>query len=189
VLNLIVIGLIGMPGAGKGECVHIALNAGFKVIQMGELVRAMTRYLGLDLTDENIGEVAHSEREKYGYGIWAERTLEEISKFNYRPDDMLIIDGIRGEAELKIFRDAFGDRLKTIAIKMPDKKRFELLQQRNRSDAPMSWEDFIERDKREDKWGIKNALDDADYIIFNTGTLSELKNEFRELLINIQNNS
>ena len=65
---------------------------------------------------------------------------------------------------------------------MPAEKRFELLKQRKRSDAPMTQQEFEERDAREAKWGIQKAIDRADYILYNTGSLEELKRSFKELL-------
>jgi dephospho-CoA kinase len=69
---------------------------------------------------------------------------------------------------------------------MPKARRFELLRQRSRSDAPLTSDEFEIRESREGKWGINEALDDADYIILNTGTLEDLKESFNELLNIIQ---
>ena len=179
---MIVLGLVGMPGAGKGECAKYAQKLGFKVVNMGDLVRLETENQGLELKDENVGRIAHSEREKHGYGVWARRTLGNLKEMNIKPDELIIIDGIRGSTEVDVFINAFLDKFKTIAIKMPKEKRFELLQQRKRKDAPISRADFDARDERESKWGIKDAIEKADYIIFNTGTLDELRASVKELL-------
>ena len=94
----------------------------------------------------------------------------------------MIIDGIRGGAEIEVFKAAIGEQFKTIAIQIPDERRFELLKLRKRSDAPLTWEEFKRRDQREGRWGISEALDEADFILYNTGTLDELKESFIELL-------
>ncbi|WP_455392230.1 AAA family ATPase [[Eubacterium] cellulosolvens] len=179
---MFVLGLIGMPGSGKGECANQARETGITVINMGDLIRERAMDLNLELNDENIGSLAHTEREKFGYNIWAKRTLERINELNLEKNDLIIIDGIRGDAEVLVFREAFGERFHTVAIKMSDEKRFELLKHRNREDAPESMEEFMVRDERESKWGIRNALEDADYVLFNTGTLGDLKNSFINLL-------
>jgi dephospho-CoA kinase len=176
------LGLIGMPGSGKGESARIARELGMTVVNMGDLVREYTKQLNLELTDDNVGSVAHTEREKFGYGIWAERTNEKIKALDLNSNDFVIIDGIRGDAEVSVFQEVFTDEFKTIAIKMPAKRRFELLKNRNRTDAPITWEEFNKRDEREAKWGIKNALEQADYILINNGTLNDLEESFKELL-------
>jgi dephospho-CoA kinase len=179
---MIILGLVGMPGAGKGECAKFANKLGFKVINMGDLVRLETEKQGLELKDENVGKIAHGERKKHGYGVWARRTLRKIEKMNLKSDECVIIDGIRGSAEVDVFINAFLDRFKTIAIKMPTERRFELLQKRKRKDAPISRAEFDERDERESKWGIEEAIEKADYFLFNTGTLDELRRSMKELL-------
>ncbi len=176
------IGLIGMPGSGKGECARAAREQGLNVVNMGDLVREHVEKMDLDMTDENIGGVAHSEREKFGYGIWAERTVNRIKELDMQTSEHLIIDGIRGDAEVTVFRDVFGENFYTFAIQMPQDRRFELLQKRCRSDAPITRAEFDIRETRETKWGIEEAIDQADYIISNTGTLQELKKSFNELL-------
>jgi len=183
---LIVIGLIGMPGSGKGECARMAEDFSIPVFHMGDLVRDLTRKRKLELTDEHVGSIAHSEREKFGYGIWAKRTLAKIEGLTLQPNEIIVIDGIRGESEISVFHDAFGEDFKTVAVKIPEEKRFQLLQQRKRSDAPISQKEFSVREEREVKWGIKKALEEADYIIFNTGTLPELKASFMALLEKIK---
>ncbi len=180
------IGLVGLPGTGKGECARIARNQGYHVVSMGDLVREHTKNQGLEMTDENIGSNAHAERERFGYDIWAKRTVQKIIQLNLPPSGVVIIDGIRGDAEVKIFLDSFAGAFKTVAVLMNDKKRFELLQKRNRSDAPVSWGEFKARDTRESRWGIHRAIKNADYIIFNNGTIEELEDGFKELLSLIQ---
>lgn len=175
-----------MPGAGKGECANIARKSGITVFNMGDLIREHAKKLNLELTDENVGKIAHSEREKFGYAIWAKRTMEKLVKLDLKNLDLIVIDGIRGEAEVNVFKNHFTDNFKTIAVKMPTEKRFELLRQRQRSDAPITREEFDERDARETNWGIRNAIEKADYIFFNNGTLLELRESFKELLEIIQ---
>jgi dephospho-CoA kinase len=175
-----------LPGAGKGECARIAEKAGAMIISMGDIVREYAKKLELEKTDKSIGSMAHSQREKYGYGIWAKRTVEKIVEISNSDDPTIVIDGIRGDAEVVVFKDTFNKDFKTVAVKMPAQRRFELLKDRKRSDAPISWEEFLLRDERELKWGIQRAIDDADYIILNTGTLDELEESFNELLLLIQ---
>jgi dephospho-CoA kinase len=171
-----------MPGSGKGECAKLAREQGLTVINMGDLIREHTVNSNLELIDENIGKTAHSEREKFGYDIWAKRTMEKIKTMNMPENDMIVIDGIRGDSEIAVFLDAFGDDFCSIAVKMSADKRFELLKQRKRNDAPMTRQEFDTRDAREAKWGLKKALENADYIIYNNGTISDLNDSFTELL-------
>ncbi len=171
-----VIAVTGMPGSGKEEFVSVVLEEGIFVVRMGDVVREYVKDLGLELTDDNVGRTANGERDKHGFGIWAERTVPQVKGEN------VLIDGIRGDAELKVFRKAFGEETITVGIHCSPKTRYKRIVQRNRRDAPMTWEAFEGRDRRELGWGIGNALALSDYMIINEGTLADFKNSVKELL-------
>ena len=165
-----------MPGSGKEEFVNVAIEMGMFVLRMGDVAREYVRKQGLELTDDNVGRIANMEREKHGLGIWAERTVPLVK------GEEVLIDGIRGDAELEVFRKAFGEDMVTIGIHCSPKTRYKRIVQRNRRDATMTWEAFESRDSRELGWGIGNALALSDYMIINEGTLVDFNNSVKELL-------
>lgn len=165
-----------MPGSGKEEFVKVAMEEGIEVIRMGDVVRDYVKEQGFELTDDNIGRIANEERKKHGLGIWAERTLPLVS------GERVLIDGLRGGAELEVFKNAFGDDIVIIGIHCSPKTRYRRIVERNRSDATMTWEAFQGRDSRELGWGLGNALALSNHMVINEGTLEEFKNSVRELL-------
>ncbi len=165
-----------MPGSGKEEFVKVALGEGINVVRMGDVVRAEVQKRELELTDANVGKIAHEERKKHGYGIWAERTLPLVKS------DVVLIDGIRGDAELEVFKKAFRDDMIVIGVHTSPKTRYERIKSRMREDATMSWEAFCKRDSRELEWGIRNAVALCDLMIINEGSLSEFRENIRNLL-------
>jgi dephospho-CoA kinase len=175
-LYLKVIAVTGMPGSGKEEFVSVAIEMGISVLRMGDVVREYVRKQGLELTDDNIGRVANKERKEHGLGIWAERTVPQVS------GEKVLIDGIRGGAELEVFRNAFGDDIITIGIHCSPKTRYKRIVKRKRSDATLTWEAFIGRDRRELAWGIGKAIASSDHMIINEGTLAEFKKSVKEIL-------
>jgi dephospho-CoA kinase len=181
-MKLIVV-LVGMPGSGKEEFIKIAQKKGFTIVRMGDTVRDEARKRGLEATDKNIGTLAHSEREKHGYGVWAMRTLARINKSD---EKNVVIDGCRGDAEVAIFKQNFGD-LDLVAIFAPPEIRAKRLGMRGRSDGPVTAEDVFERDQRELKWGIGNAFIMADYMIVNEGTLEEYHTAIDRVLSRLNN--
>src|SRR3990170_1608294 len=100
-----VICVTGMPGCGKEEFVRIAQERGLAIVRMGDVVREEAKRRGLKFSDETVGGMAHEERVKHGFGVWAERTIPRVR------DETTVIDGIRGREELEVSRRAFGDRL------------------------------------------------------------------------------
>ena len=118
-----VIAVTGMPGSGKEEFISVVTEEGTFVLRIGDVVREYVKEQGLKLTDDNVGRVANEEREKHGFGIWAERTVPLVK------DDNVLIDGIRGDAELEVFRKAFGEDIVIIGIHSSPKTRYERIVQ------------------------------------------------------------
>jgi dephospho-CoA kinase len=165
-----------MPGSGKEEFVSVARDEGLFVVRMGDVVRSFVKNRNLELTSEIVGKIANKEREQLGLGIWAQRTLPLVE------GEIVIIDGIRGDAEIEVFNEALGDDLILVGVSASPKTRFERIKSRGRSDATMTWEEFLRRDDREIGWGIENAIALCEYIITNEGTLEEFREKIRSLL-------
>lgn len=165
-----------MPGSGKEEFVKVARELGFEVIRMGDLVREETKKRGLHMDDQSVGGLANEEREKHGPDIWAVRALPKLV------GQRIIIDGIRGIAEIEIYKKAFLTNLFVISIEASRNIRYERIMRRRRKDATLTKEQFDERDEREKGWGIDQAMADADIVVINEGTLEEFRKEAERVL-------
>jgi len=171
-----VVVLAGMPGSGKEEFVLVARSLGYDVVRMGDVVRAEATKRGVQNSDKGVGGFANAERQAHGYDVWAKRCLP------YVQEQRTVIDGSRGLEELEVFRQAFGDEVKLVAIHSPRKQRYQRLIQRGREDAPKSWEEFLERDRRELSWGLGSLIAMADTMLVNQGGLEDFKRRAKEYL-------
>ncbi len=165
----------GLPGSGKSEAVHVAEEAGLKVIKMGDEVRAEAARRKLLINDKNLGGIANEMREREGAGIWARRCLGKLK------GDEVVIDGIRNIEEVETFRKNIDDFI-LIAIHASPKTRYERLTRRGREDDSLSLEDINRRDKRELGWGIGNVVSMADIILTNEGSLEEFRGKIKQIL-------
>jgi Dephospho-CoA kinase len=168
--------LVGMPGSGKEEFKKVAMELGWEVVSMGDVVRNYTTSLGLELNEKNVGSVASSERETKGMDIWARRTLEKIK------NKKTVVDGIRNREEVEFFKKNLGEKLVLVAIFSSEKTRFQRIINRGRLDDVKNIEEFEERDRRELSWGLGNVISKSDYFIVNEGTLEEFKEKVRSFL-------
>ncbi|MCK5109485.1 MAG: dephospho-CoA kinase, partial [Methanosarcinales archaeon] len=91
--------------------------------------------------------------------------------------DIVVIDGIRGLAEVDLFRTELGDDFMLISIVAPIDIRLERISRRKRSDSVTDLDALKARDERELKWGLYEALESADHVIRNTDTLDEFLTE------------
>ena len=176
------IGIVGMPAGGKGEFSRIARSLGIPVIVMGDVVREEALRQGLTGTDTNLGEVAGRLRNERGMAAIAELTLPAIER---EDAPLVLVDGIRGDAEVGFFRERFPGFL-LIGIDAPFTARLARLSSRGREDDVMTEEELVLRDRREISWGLGRALAGADYLLCNDGTVEEFEGKVRALLKEIR---
>jgi dephospho-CoA kinase len=176
-----VIGVVGLPASGKGEFSKIAAETGIPVIVMGDMIRAAVLKAGLEPTDTNFGATANRLRAESGMDAIAALCLPEIMK---QTAPLVLVDGIRGDAEVKLFRKHFST-FTLISIDSTFEKRLERIRVRGRSDDFVLPESLRTRDEREMNWGLNNALAQADIRIQNEGSLEEFSTEVISVLASL----
>ena len=179
-----IVALAGMPASGKGEVAAVAAQRGWGVHRIGDLVWAAPEARGLALTPANVGAVANGEREAHGMGVWAEQSLPAIAALRASHDHVLI-DGMRGVAELAAFRAAYGDALTTLAVVASSGARLTRVQARRRTDDGDA-QAFAARDARERSWRLEETIADADHRLDNEGTLTEFRAAAAALLAELE---
>lgn len=164
----------GMPCAGKSELVRVCEDLGVSVVCMGDVVRAHARKHGIP--ERRVGEFADAERKRFGYDVWAERSIPLMK------GGRIVIDGTRGRDEVNRFRKEFGDRMRVIAVHASPATRFERVRRRGRGDDALSFERFRERDEREMRWGISEVIALADIMVVNETSLQEFHAAARRIV-------
>ena len=176
--EIIIIGVVGMPGSGKGVLDDAARERGFSVIVMGDVIREETTHRGLEPTPENIGKVMLEIRKEEGPFVVAKRCVAKVAEAKTR---CVLIEGIRSFNEVKEFRRNFPN-FKLLAVHSSPETRFHRLFNRGRSDDSTNRRTFGDRDERELQVGIGSAIAMADHIIVNEGNMEQFKAEVKRLL-------
>ena len=158
----------GMPGTGKEEFLNVAVRMGMPFIRMGDVVRDAYGSRGTGYKDVSVGKFAEEERKRYGYDVWAKRSLEKMY------GHVFLVDGCRSMDEVNAFRSLSED-VTIIAIHSSPEIRYERLVKRNRDDAPSTYGEFDERDEREIGWGLAKIIALADVNISNDSTLEDFR--------------
>jgi dephospho-CoA kinase len=167
----VVIGVAGMPGAGKATIRTTADSAGYSVVVMGDEIREETKRRGLEPTPQNIGEIMLKLREEEGPTAVAKRC---ISKIEEAKSKIVFVDGVRSLDEINEFK-AHLDGFSLIAVHSSPEARYQRLSKRKRSDDPKGWDVFYQRDLRELSVGQGDVIALADWMIVNEGTYEEFK--------------
>jgi len=173
-----VIGVVGYPASGKGELSRVAGEMGIPVVVMGDVIRAKAREAGLGTTDSALGEMAQRLRREQGMDAIAVFTIPAVEATGA---PLVVIDGLRGDAELRRFRSHFED-FTLIGIVSAFGRRLQRLSARGRSDDLSRAEDLRNRDSREEAFGLGRALAEADLVIENDGSLEAFGEKVRSLL-------
>ncbi len=172
------IGIVGMPASGKGEFAKIASAMGIPVIVMGDMIRKAVKDAGLEPSDASFGSTANRLRAEGGMDAIAKLCVPEIRR---QSAGLVLIDGIRGDAEVTLFRHTF-PWFRLIGIESSFENRLARIAARARPDDFTSADALRNRDGRETKWGLADALAGADMHISNNGTLEEFVAAVRALL-------
>ncbi|WP_435348425.1 AAA family ATPase [Haloarchaeobius sp. HRN-SO-5] len=176
-----VIGTVGLPGSGKGEAANVAREHGVPVVTMGDVIRQECRDRGLDPAEHH-GRIAQALREENGPDAVAQRSLPLI-RSHLDDHDTVLVDGLRSDVELDAFEAAFGDDFVLVSIEAPFEVRKERLAERGRDKGEdEGGETLRERDERERGFGMDDAMDRADVVVDNTGTLSAFRSKIEALL-------
>jgi len=179
-----ILGVTGMPGAGKSLVVEVAKEKGYTVIIMGDEIREEAKRRQIPATPENLGKIMLELREKEGADVVAKRCVWKIKEAK---QEKVVVEGIRSLNEVEAFKKFFKN-FQLVAVHASPKTRFERLIRRRRSDDPKNWENFVKRDLRELNVGIGKVIAVADYMIVNEGTIEEAKKIIRRVLEKIDKN-
>lgn len=173
--DTLIVGLTGMPGAGKTTVANYLSQKGIPLLIMGDVVREVAENDGLEPTCDNLAKLMLRLRKRNGPEAVAHLIVNKI-KLMKKEDKQLsvvIVDGIRSMAEVQVLRRI--GSIKLLAIHGSTLTRYTHVRERGRSDVPSNIGEFDKRDKIEMDVGISNAIALADETISNNDiSISEL---------------
>lgn len=178
----LVLGLTGMPGAGKSLVARVAKENGYAVIVMGDVIRGEAKKRKLKLTRKNIAELMLELRQMKGNCIIAKKCIPKIENVK---NVKVLVDGIRSLNEVEEFKRYF-QRFSLMAVHASPETRFKRVCRRVRSDDPLSWEFFFERDMSELNTGLGNAIAMAGYMILNEEKQKVVRDRIKKVLRNVE---
>ncbi len=177
--------ITGMPGSGKTTLAEYIGREGYLIVNMGDAVRELARARGLEPTSQNLGLIAEELRRVEGEAAVARRCIEALrERLRERVSDRVLVDGIRSLEEVEAFREAFEVAL--LAVHASPRTRFNRILKRGRRDDTMTWEEFLNRDRRELAFGLGSAIAMADYMVVNEGPLENLERCAKRLVRALQ---
>lgn len=161
-------------------------NKGFKHFSARDLILEEVNKRGLENIRDNMVIVANELRQQYGSGYVADELYRRASVSG----DNCIIESIRTVGEIESLNKKGNFVL--LAVDAEPKIRYERILERKTTTDDVSFEKFLEDEKKEmesddsNKQNLKKCIQMADFVIENNGSLEQLNNKIEEILKIVQ---
>lgn len=182
---MVLIGITGSDGAGKGEVVSYLVNEkGFTHYSARELITEEIRRRDIEVNRKNMRLVGNALR-KEDPGFIVHNALHRIQE---KDVTRAVVESLRSLSEVEALRDAGGILL---SVDADQKLRFQRIQKRASESDRVTFEEFQRHEELEmddpDPHGMQKraVMKTADYTILNNGTLQELYQQIDRVLADI----
>ncbi len=183
---MIIIGITGTIGAGKGTIVDYIVNKkGFSHYSVRAFITEEINKLGLPVNRDSMVSVANDLRAKHSPSYIAEQLFEQAGKSG----NNCVIESLRSPGEVEALKNKGNFFL--FAVDAPAKIRYKRILQRQSETDNISFETFLENEKREmqssdpNKQNISKCIEMADYFFENDENIEDLQEKIDTVINNI----
>jgi len=182
-----IMGLTGTLAAGKGTVVSFLIENGFRHYSVRQFLIQEINKRGLVANRDNMVLVANELREKHSPDFIVESIYEMTKK---SPGDC-VIESLRCPGEIEALRKKQDFYL--LAVDADPKIRYERAFLRGSETDKISFEEFLENEKREmhsedkNKQNLRKCISMADFVLENNENIEELKQKVEKVIGEIYN--
>lgn len=180
---MVIIGITGTNGAGKGTIVELLVRKkGFNHFSVGGYLGELLKKKKITVNRENLIELGNRLRKKYGPNVLAE-TLYRKAKQSGKNS---IIESLRNLQEVLFLKEKGGFYL--FAVDADPKVRYERIQKRNTGKDRVTFAKFSETEKGEmnskdpSKENVLKCISLADFKFENNGPVTKLYTQVQKAL-------
>lgn len=188
---MIVVGITGTNGSGKGTVVEYLKAHGFVHLSGRAFIEEEVKKRTLEVNRENLNLVANDLRTKFGNTYIA----SELYKRAKVSGKNAVIESIRNPGEVEFLRkvaDEEAGAFVLLAVDADPKLRYERIKERKSVTDFVSYEKFLSEEDREmhstnpNNQNILACIALADYKLENNGTKEEFRVKLEELFLFLQ---
>jgi dCMP deaminase len=177
----LIIGITGMYCSGKDVVSDYLVKKGFHHFSLSDLIREELGRRGIEVTRDNLINVANEMRDNLGHGVLGERALEKMQS----KAGNFAINSIRHPAEVEELKKAGSFFM--IEVRAPIEMRFKRIKKRKREKDPDTLAELKKKEKLESQTEgpgqqLTNVIKMANAVVENKGSLKELHKKLDRLL-------
>jgi dephospho-CoA kinase len=180
---MIIIGITGTIGAGKGTIVeYLVNNKGYSHFSVRGFISEEIKERGLDVNRDNMVVVANDLREKNNPAYIIEQLFEQAKTSG----NNCVIESLRTVGEVESLKSKGNFFL--FAVDANPEIRYERIKLRMSETDNISFDTFVENEQREmdsddpNKQNLSACMKIADFIFINNGTVEELYQKIQRVL-------
>lgn len=161
-----IIAAVGKNASGKDYFLeYIAREFDIPMLSVGDIVRELAEIEGVPKTRESLHAVSQKYMGMFGQDFFPRRLVEKIKENGYKD---VLISGLRPPSDVESFRENFGDEFYLVAIVVEsDKTRWQRTVARGSERDHVTFEEFLELDKREERlFNVSKTISMADYTFY-----------------------
>ncbi len=183
---MIVIGITGTLGAGKGTVVtYLTQEKGFRHYSVRDFLRQELTSRQMPVNRDTLTAIANALRAKHGPAY----IIEQLFAKALEQEHHCVIESIRTAGEIGSLRRH--KQFYLLAIDADPRLRYKRIRSRNSETDQVSYNTFIKNEEREmhsadaNKQNLAACIAEADYVINNNGSLRQLNNDIEHFLKNV----
>ena len=184
---MIIIGITGTIGAGKGTVVdYLVKHHGYSHFSVRNFLTEAIHKLGLPVNRDSMVEVANGMRANNSPSYIVEQLLKRAVENGHDS----IIESIRTPGEIDALRAKANFFL--LAVDADPALRYERVIMRKSETDQISYETFLENEKREmnssdpNKQNLAVCISKADFVLNNDGTFRDLDTQIESILAQME---
>ena len=181
----IIIGLVGLPGAGKTTVSEYLEKKGFKRITLSDFIKIEAGKKGItEFSRDVLQNYGNAMRKEFGPHILAQLALGEIKNLNAQK---VVIDGVRNLYEIAYLQ--VENHFTLVGITADPKVRYQRMCGRTSKSKDKTYTQFLNEEHREESLGsreiglrVKDCLKRVSYRIKNDKDIPALENQVDKLV-------
>lgn len=179
----IIVGVVGLCGAGKSEATQVFLDNDFKRVYFGDVTFDEMKRRNLEVNPENERMVREELRKTGDIAIYAKKIAPKIKEL-YDAGHNIVLESLYAWSEYKYLKEIYGDKLLLLAIVTDTAVRKERLT--HRPYRPLTNEEVDTRDYAQiEKLEQGGPIAKADHFVVNNTTKEYMTGEVQKFIDSI----